>query len=422
VVMTGTNSFNNNSNTGLNIFTMGAITISNLSASGNTGGFGASFNNIAGGHAAPKAITLSGNNSFTSNDMSGLVINTYGNVTINNVTASYNGQGASSGAGVEINSYYVDASVTNSVTFTGNNTFIDNLDSGLYVITFGAIKVNNITSTSNGSSASVVLANNSALTSASGVTLSGLNTFTDNSGDGLNISSKGAVTVNSINASSNNNNGLYISNVMGTGGVTLTGTNTFNSNTADGLRISTNGLVKANNVTASGNVNGNGAYIQNMGAATPLGVTFTGTNVFNDNTAQDGLYIQSLGAITLNNVTASNNLEGAYLNNNTGTANVTLTGVNTFNDNTNAGLTIQSVGAVNLTRITGDDNGGSGLSVGTTGPVTLTCGSFNMNGLYGWAVAASTLTIKGVFTAGNGSGDSTSAVGSTVTVRNCPLP
>lgn len=422
VIMTGANSFSGNSNTGLDVFTLGAITISNLSSSGNTGGLGANLNNTIGGDAAPKAITLSGSNTFTYNNAHGLVINTYGNVTINNVTASYNGQGLSLGAGVEINSYYGNSSVANVVTLTGNNTFIDNLHAGLYVNSFGAIKANNLTSISNGDASSVVLSNSFALTGASGVTLTGLNKFTDNSGDGLNINSKGAVTLNSVNASDNGNQGLYINNTGGTGGVTLTGTNTFISNTADGLRITTNGAIKANNVTASNNVNGNGAFILNSGAATPMGVTFTGTNVFNNNTTQDGLYIQSLGAITLNNVTANGNLEGAYLNNNTGTASVTLTGTNTFNNNTNDGLNVQSDGVVNLMRITGDDNGGDGLSVGTTGPVTLTCGSFNLNGLYGWAISASTLTIKGVFTAGNGSGDFINTSGTTVTVRNCPLP
>lgn len=428
ITLTGINSFNGNRTSGLEIVTNGAITASNITASLTTNGFGASFNNTGSGNTAPKAITLSGNNNFNSSHTSGLIIDSYGAVTINNLTASYNGWGLATGIGADIDNNASGATIALSVTLTGNNSFIDNYQQGLYIESFGAIKVNNLTANLNGNQSGAQLDNNNAPTNAFGVTLTGKSIFDDNVGNGLKIDTKGAVIIGGINSTNNSVYGAQIINnyagPVSPKPITLTGANVFSNNDSTGLSITTNGVVTISSVTASGSIGGFGASIDNSGAGVSANVVFTGFNVFNNN-GLNGLVINSKGAVTLSNITANDNtFSGLDVNNSTGTASVTLTGINTFNGNGDNGATILSSGTVNLTKVTGDENGQSGLVVSTTAAVTITCGSFNLNNWYGWEVsnALSSLTIKGVFTAGNTLGDFINNASSTVTVRNCPLP
>lgn len=427
VTLTGTNIFSNNGSSGLWIQSKGAITINNLTAQSNGGTHGVILDNDASGSAAPKAVTLTGANSFSYNWLDGLYISTYGAVTTNNLTATYNGVSGFMGRGVTINNYQGVNTIVANITLNGNNVFLGNFQHGLFVQAFGAIKANNITASGNGgvSYAGVQLDTSNAPSASSGnITLTGTNASTSNA-VGFVIDAKGAVSLNNVTASSNTGTGLLVDNTFATTAtpkpVTLTGISSFTYNGGNGLNINSYGAVTMSKVTASNN-SGAGAQVYNDGATTPANVTITGYGIFNSNTPF-GLTISSKGAITLANITANGNSNrGMEIINSAGTGAVTLTGVNTFVGNVGSGAYIVSSGNVSVTKITGDDNSESGLFVNTTGAVTITCGNFNSNSWYGWEVLnASSATIKGVFTAGNTLGSYNTVVPLTVT-RACPLP
>ncbi|MFN8410901.1 MAG: hypothetical protein U0Z26_00800 [Anaerolineales bacterium] len=432
VTLTGFNSFDHNAINGLNVNTNGVITISNLTATYSAGGAGAVLNNLGSPSNAttPKGVTLSGTNTFSNNQTDGLVIDTYGSVLINNLTANNNGSFLHPGRGVDIDNNHIGAVIAANVTLTGANTFTGNYLNGLYVFSFGSISISNLTATNN-SSFGAQLVNNGALSNAFGVTITGVNKFTNNVAYGLFIQSKGAVTVSSVTATSHNNTGVFIDNTFAGNTapkpVTLSGVNEFTGN-YNGLTIVSNGLVTISSINASNNTGNWGVSVNNStaAAATPAGVNFTGTNTFNNNTAGSGLILNSKGKITLNNITANHNgIYGLSVTNNgvALTSGVIITGYGIFNTNSDNGANITSTGAVNLTKITGDSNLKSGLVVTTTSTVTLTCGSFNMNAWYGWEVHnATTATMIGVFTAGNTLGSFDNAGVPTVFVRACPLP
>lgn len=434
VTLSGINTFSSNFTNGLTVVSNGAITISNLTVISSQNGYGASLNNIGtpSNVATPKSVTLSSTNNISNNKATGLIIDTYGSVLINSLTANYNGSVAIPGSGADIDNYVFGATTTANVTLTGTNTFTGNYVKGLLVESFGTIKISNLTANSTSTSRGAELNNKNALSNASGVTLTGVNKFIGNGSDGLFIESKGTVTLNTVTATGNVDSGVSINNTfagnLAVKPVTLIGTHDF-SNNFNGLLITTYGLVTASNVTASNNTGAVGVSVYSNGVApaTPAGVNFTGTNVFNNNAAGNGLLIIAKGKITLNNITTNNNgFSGLdILNNGVAlTSGVTVTGYGFFNNNGDNGATIVSTGPVNLTKITGDQNGQSGLVVQTSGAFTLTCGSFNLNTWYGWEAnnTVTLATLKGVFTAGNGLGDFNNLALSTVTVRNCPLP
>ena len=406
VTLTGVNTFSNNgsattSGDGLKILSKGSITLSNVTAEGNldgsgggTVGYGAYLDNDAG----TGSVKLTGVNAFNGNALYGLYILSNGAITLNNITASDNG-----GAGAYLKND--TAPKPQNVTLTGVNAFNGNSLEGLYLLSNGAITLSNVTASNNGSTGAL-LTNNSASTPKN-VTLAGVNTFNGNgsattSGDGLRILSKGSITLNNVTANSNQDGsgggvegyGAYLDNTAGTGIVKLTGANIFNGNDLDGLYTLSNGAITLSNVTASNN-NGYGALLDNNSASAPQNVTLTGVNAFNLNSL-DGLRILSNGAITLSNVTASDNFgNGAFLNNSAAPTpqKVTVTGAN-FLYNGLAGLAILSKGNVSVTKSIASFNGTNGVSVNTTGSVTMTCGSYIDNIGYGLVVTGGTAGVS----------------------------
>jgi len=472
VTFIGTHSFNGNTSRGLEVRSLGNITLGSISITvSNNSGYGVYLkNNYSGGVGN---VTLTGTSVFDGNSQTNLFIESYGTVTINNVTA----QNSVNGSGVHISNEL--GMLAKPVFINGTNVFSNNAQAGMYVLSLGAVTLNNVTADNN--PATGVSVNNTAGPVSSGVTLNGTNSFNGNGGNGLSINTNGAVITNSITATMNSNYGVYIFNNFtgSTGGVTLRGTNTFSNNSQDGLRIISRGLITLNNVTSNANT-GMGAYIDNNAALIPVGVTFTGTNVFT-NSAQAGIQVYTKGAVTANNITASNNAQqGMYINGGAGkvtltgintfntntatgleiisngivtlnsitannsvngsgmnltnngggiTATVTLTGVNTFTGNKLTGLTINSGGAVTMTKVTADNNGtstnSSGMYISAGGNVTVTCMSFSNNGQYGIRFNNFNFvaTLKGVDLLGNTSGPTfNSGSGSIVTVAGCPLP
>jgi putative surface-exposed virulence protein len=397
--------FNNNYGTGLQIDSNGAVLIRNLTADNNGGpstfGYGANINNWWTNPDQP--VTLTGTNEFTKNYGSGLWIESFGVVTLNNITAYQNTYTPSIGYGVHINNAHGPTLTTtpSNVVITGTNLFAFNKQDGLFINTNGNIILNNITSTYNtGNGAYLENCLRTALTvcptTAKTVTLTGVNAFNHNNSDGLDVDSSGTITISQVAANHNNGFGAYLVNcAIGSGGscmtplpynVTLTKASTFIGNSGStGLFIDATGTVSLNNITASFN----GAYgaliYNNAHLLTPRSVTITGTNVFNANSSS-GLDVYSYGAITVSNLTANANGQvglggnGVWLDNRGYDPNVgipgtggdtvitrmpvTLTGINNFNLNYSDGLDIFSAGAISVANVSASDNGTAGIGDG----------------------------------------------------------
>jgi hypothetical protein len=369
VTITGTNFFNDNKLNGLVVYCDGAITLSSITAihngiTNNSTGVYLQNNYLA---TAPQNVTISGTNVFNYNSKHGLEVYSFGAITLSNVTASYNWYDAASGAGVYLDNK-TDATLAKPVTLSGVNSFTWNDQEGLYILSKGAVTLNKITTTYNGF-AGVIVDNNGSPT-LSGVTGLGYLIALNNHGYGLLATSDGAVKFSNLTIKNNFGYGAVISNTnppLTPKPVTITGTNLFADNDYYGLSISSDGAVTLSNITALYNGithNYSGVYITNLGNPNfPQNVTISGNNVFSNN-SYNGLEVYSYGAITLSNVTAEYNFydalsgAGVYLDNNGGTLArpVTLSGVNTFNFNQDQGLYIESLGAVTLSKITAKFN------------------------------------------------------------------
>jgi len=526
VKLTGNNSFNDNNNNGLEIYSFGSITVASLIALGNSGtgvildnqtknnanvqidsvgtivqtGYGIFNDNETGDGLRARShgnitltaltatnngdgladgdqigyvdfndngvevnadktnvgakiyvanVTISGLNYFTGNDLNGLLVNADGKVTVSSITASFN-----TGNGAELNT----TDVGYGVTLTGTNTFIDNGATGLNVDSTGAIAVSNVTSVSNLTGASLYNQFNTA--KRYNVTLSGTNSFNNNQTNGLWVDSYGVITANNLTANWNGINlgdyGVTLDNCnLNTGlciavtpsAVTLTGYVNTSNNYDRGLDIESLGAVTLSYALANHN-GGLGVYIKNQ--YNPLvnklivrGVTLKGTNIFNGNDST-GLAILSYGAITLTNINAHYNgdstpgeTSGVYLNNeNTGAIvakNITITGVNSFIGNYMWGLEFHTKGIATLTRISANGNDwdtanakiGGGV-LGTAKTITLTCGHMFGNGIDDPArgynlTATGVITIKGIYSAGNGGTDFADGSSEVIT-KACALP
>jgi hypothetical protein len=424
VTLKGNNNFSNNNIAGLDITATGPITANNITAYDNIG-YGAYLDNSEDFGA--KALTLTGTNSFSDNVNDGLWINSLGAITLSNITASDN-----AGRGAYIDNQWDYKNY--NLTLSGYNTFNDNYLIGLEAYSNGNILISNLTANENGGGQTLTgnfdgggayLSNYSLTKVPVTVTLTGNNTFNTNgvyddinyiyTGYGLIVYSDGAITISNLTANENVEGGAYLDNwdrelPKTPRNITLTGTNVLsNTSFGDGLEAYSAGAITLSNVTASNNLL-YGAYLDNCGydsvnddcnGLVSEPVTLTGKNTFNTNL--QGLWVYSLGAITASNLTANNNvIGGAYLDNQWDfkNYNITLSGYNTFNDNQDStGLEAYSNGNILMSNLTANGNpgepayGGSQNTGGvyldnhslTTVPVTVTLtgnNTFNANGYY----------------------------------------
>lgn len=435
VTMNGNNNTSDNGSDGVYIISRGAITINNLTSSysNNRGAYlDNQYDNAVAG------VTIKGYTVASYNDFYGVSIFSNGAVTLMNVTTNGN----------QSDGMYIDNNTNTAkpmnVTITGNNNFNGNGDNGLRISTYGTVLLNNLTANDNGdliSEHGVRIFNNGG-TLARPITINGTNTFNGNSGSGLFAVSLGVIKVNNVMANSNGgtDGGVYLNNFSSNvfnQAISITGYGIFNNNTFDGLGIFSNGAITLANLTA--NFNGEqGAEIYNwndISTTSAVNATITGVNTFNGNGAE-GLFIQTDGAITLNNITANANVfQGVNLDNvtqaNTGPTGIKaliINGVNMFNNNGGNGLEFNITGATTLTRITANYNndlvGGAPLQSGVFGTaggaITITCGTMYNNEGYGYNLTGTVVTLKGVFTYGNPSNNFASPMA--VITRTCPLP
>ncbi len=338
-------------------------------------------------------IKVTGKSSFNGNSRNGLVANSNGNITLENVAADNNGEN-----GASLNNK--DGSGT--ITLTGVNSFNGNTLSGLRAVSMKEINIAGLTATKNGSYGALV--NNS--TGAGSVKLSGINVFTGNTLDGLRVISAGSISnTGDLTAGSNGQYGAFLRNTAGTASITLGGTIVVSQNTWDGLRaVSNSDFVISADLTATDNIR-HGVFINN---STGTGnVKMTGTNIFTGNTL-DGLRVISAGSITsTGKLTAEKNRYGIYLDNTAGTGYVKLEGTNSFGANRRDGAYIKSNGDITVKNATASTNKQNGFNLETTnGATALWCGKSENNGAYGVNVTLNKkLYLFGMAFSGNTLGD-----------------
>lgn len=365
-----------NVNYGASIRSFGPIVVTGTDFDGN--GLAAHLDNTYSGLPTPKPVTLT-NVTADDNPVGGLEIDSYGLVSLNNVTVNYSDNAGI--IGIDISNYLGPYGVTLTKVSANHNG-----GAGLNIVTNGAITYKGGELKSNAGDGMTVYNGVEAIAKA--ITLADLYIF-DNDGWGANIYNKGAITLTNVRSNSNNGGwGMWLENTAcGTAtpcNVSLltsgTGYNEFSSNqSGGGLRVNTYGVIVANKVSASSN-KGYGMRLHNntADALKPANITVTG-GTFNTNDAT-GLYLLSRGVITVNGVEASNtqnDYQGAYLNNladTTGNKGINVL-KSKFNGNTWTGLYLRSYGAVVLNSLQAIQNMGAGADIsndyGKGKPVTV---------------------------------------------------
>lgn len=407
VTINGTNNFISNA-IGLNVLTRGVVTTNNLNASAN-GGDGVYIDNcditLPTGYCLgliAKTVKLNGYNYFNNNGDNGLQIHSFGGITVYNLTASDN---TDSGAILDNrkinNALPVQKEGIGTISLLGYGIFNNNGGDGLNALSYDNISLTNLTANQNGSNGVEVYVEkvtptvkkvgkkNVTYTTAN-LTVTGVNYFTGNDFDGLNVLADGSISLSSINANFNGEDGAELATFTLGYGVTLTGTNTFMQNGVTGLDVDSAGVITLSNVTSL--YNQVGASLKNIAHAgtvtpyvpanpstpsKPYSVTLTGTNAFNFNN-EDGLIVNSYGSITINNLNANGNGQiasagsGATLDNciesgglctTITAAAVNLTGYVIANDNDEKGVEIDSLGAVTVNNATASGNENVGLHI-----------------------------------------------------------
>jgi hypothetical protein len=248
VTLTGVNTFNDNGYFGLNVLTLGAVSLNSVTANDNDAI--ASVQGVVIDNQATdgKAVTISGTNTFNGNTGNGLQIWSKGAVTLNNVTANDN---SVSGADIQ---NYTSVSAPQFVKLNGTNAFIGNTDTGLQVISRGAITVNNLTANSNLNGGALLDNDETGATALSTITLTGTHYFNENTNLGLRIRSTSTVTLSKLTADDNTGKGVEIT----TGGNITLACASITSNGSVGLDIISSGLtITLKGVISSGNTGGN---------------------------------------------------------------------------------------------------------------------------------------------------------------------
>ena len=213
---------------------MGPVSITNTDTHDNAN-FGGFIDNSAASSAAPVTIKVmvpaTTANGFWNNAGGGLVLLSRGVVTISNITVHNNG-----GTGAIINNVPPGTAAGVAVTissadFRFNRDESDpEAENGLEITSKGAITLTNIVAMDN--SGTGVILNNQIAGATAGVTINpGSGTpaafFVYNGDDGLFIRTNGAVTLTNINATENGDYGVLIDNSTGTAGVTIKSTGTW---------------------------------------------------------------------------------------------------------------------------------------------------------------------------------------------------
>jgi hypothetical protein len=391
--MYGTNTFNGNGGIGLDVNAFGAISISGVSAQGNSSQ-GLLLDNVFTGLINGVSITNTSINQIKGNTI-GVEIYTNGAITLTSVNSSSN---TSYGAYLDNSS----AAAARSLTLT-KCTFEDNGNTGIYANIHGPIYGYSLRASYNtGSGAYFNNTNGDIFLSPT----SGMSRFIDNTGQGLDIDSTGNVVLKNIIAELNGANGVYVDCA---GSVKVSGDNTaratsFSENVLDGLHILSDGNITiASFVYANWNTS-DGMYLNNQTAASPkiINVYYSETN----NNSGQGLWILGSGAINLVSVESQfNGGDGVNAASNSALSGVvSVSGINLLSNNGDDGLELHTPLNVKVSGVTANYNAWSGIYLtSASGLTTLSNTSTHMNTHNGIEInAANKVTITSAKSFNNG--------------------
>lgn len=347
-------------------------------------------------------------NYFAGAKYAGLRIKTTRNVILNNVLSEYNGA-----CGVEVWAWPTAASVA-----LKNVTGYHNGERGVLVVTNGAISWIGGGASENGQNnidiydaGGAALDNGSALeTAPKPVTVSGLVLNGNKEAVGIEIYSRGSVTLNNITADDNLWDGIKVNKYPGAGSIKaslvhavgndIIGLNiyqipgdtrsvnvslsniTANENGSWGVYVETNGAIswikgEANNNGQSASFTGGGASIINNAALEAASKPVILRDVILDgNLRNNGLFIITRGAVTITNtqIGGHTNYTGLYLYKYSGIGNITLTNVTSAGNKYGIDITTLTTtpryNNVTLNSVYANSNNGFGISVGANGNIT----------------------------------------------------
>ncbi|GAB4541541.1 MAG: hypothetical protein Fur002_10140 [Anaerolineales bacterium] len=319
VSLLGVNSFTNNGLHGLYISSRGAVSVYSLTASLNQGS-GAYVDNYVDGTITTNPlygnVTFFGYARALDNAKYGVYINGRGAVTLNNVTAYHNGTATEDG--VYVNNTNGNTSTPQNVALAGTNLFNNNGRNGLFVTTYGVITVYNSLANLNGAVGLNLDNYDVASTAVKGVSLLGYARAYNNPLEGIAIDTRGAVMLANLtvekNGATGDKDGVSVKNNYNTlspQNVTLSGVNTFSENHGNGIYVLTYGAIAASNVHASWNGK-NGASFDNSGANIAKTLTMNGKNLFFYN-GDNGLLFNIIGTVSLSNIEAVMNGQDAVI-------------------------------------------------------------------------------------------------------------
>jgi hypothetical protein len=266
---TWVNRFNQNFYEGLVIYSAGIITLNKVEVIGNDQTDGSNGAIITNEFAAiPKTLTIT-NSSFSNNlgTAAGAVVYSTGPLIMRGVVASNN-------QGYGINAHNDLLSSHQAVTIS-NSTFDGNIGVGLYLLSRGNITISNLNARGNQNVGAYI--DNIVSTTFNTITISGVNTFTNNVGSGLMIYSAGNATVSGVNANFNTADGLYISSLQG---IVLSNSRT-DANGEDGVTLVSTGVIRITGLVSLGNgfaVDYNGLSISSGAKVYIFNSTFAGNS------------------------------------------------------------------------------------------------------------------------------------------------
>ncbi len=435
------NSFYNNGDSGLIIYSRGSVNVTRFQADQNfVNGFYIS-NEYA---PTPQAVTLSYGQANENQNGSGLVVRSKGTITVTEVESNANDILAGTIIqGETLNEYLTDSRAedgdywyfTNDTeknvftidvtsefnadfslwvrsgndytitSYTGSGTswspVISTLSAGDYFIkvtsqsTTGGrytIALNDpegIVSQSGGVGMSLT---NNLYGGAGAIKITGKATggslISNNSSIGLIVDAKGAITITDIFANFNGSLGALINNASSSGAVSIGKTaNEFCDNGSDGLKITANGAITLTNVDAYGNA-GYGAILDNY--QNPTGAVTINTSGISSNwyssfswNGRDGLVIRTKGIVTLKQVGAAENQgNGLIINNIDSPAKAAVSISNGFfSRNGQRGISVESKGAITLASVNANENeGDNGIYIHTEGTGATNLSKIQVNG------------------------------------------
>ena len=311
-VTINTSSSSGNQGSGYEIYSKGAVSITNVYAGWNAND-GIQVITTDSPVFAPitlKALDLPGNNN-------GVYIDGRGVITLSDFKAYDN-----SNDGVYISNYSTSATTLTNVTGLFNETR-NNGGNGYYIWSMGPVTVTNLDTQDNGHLGGLI--DNKAALTAAAVNVNVLapagyfNGYWNNGFGGLLVLSRGAVTITRIMANNNGVFGLDIDNVppgLVAGVPVIVSDGNFENNGfgGEGLNILSKGQITLMNIRSNGN-GGYGVYLDNKSTGGTAGVTINaGTgkgNEFQGNRLS-GLEIHTNGAALLTNLYSANNGHSTY--------------------------------------------------------------------------------------------------------------